>query len=936
MTADASPPAARPARRKYVPAVGPRLRVLLWIVFVLLAVLAANSVYLASVTGLEYFSGQTYQDYFYQLMFLLHLVLGLLLVVPFVAFGTLHLLATRKRKNRRAVRIGYALFVVGNLVLLTGLLLMRVGILDLNLPAARLAAYWLHVACPLAAVWLYWLHRLAGPPIKWRVGLAYGAVVAVVVLAMVAVQSQDPRTWNVAGPQDQRYFEPSLVRTHDGNFIPSRALMDDQYCLKCHADVHAGWSQSAHRFSSFNNPAYLASVRETREVVLRRDGHPQAVRWCAGCHDPVPFLSGAMEDPAFDDVHDPTSQAGITCSSCHAITHVNSTRGNADFTIEEPLHYPFAYSRNPVLQYINNQLVKAKPAFHKKTFLKPFHKTAEFCSTCHKVHLPKELNQYREFLRGQNHYDNYLLSGVSGHNARAFYYPPQAQENCNNCHMPLRASRDFAARTYPGHSQPSIHDHLFVGANTGIAWLLDQPEALAAHSEFLRDCVRVDLFGIKEGGAIDGRLHAPLRPAMPVLEPGGQYLLESVIRTLRLGHLFTQGTADSNEVWLEVLVTCGDRVLAHSGALDQQRQVDPWAHFVNVFMLDKDGNRIDRRNAQDIFVPLYNHQIPPGAAQVVHYALHVPQDVDGPIRIQARLNYRKFDHQFAEYFTARARPGDLPIRGYEPGQAYNNPLPVVVLAEDAVELPVRGRGETVTNVPSDVPAWQRWNDYGIGLFLEGKAELRQAAEAFEQVHALGRYDGQLNLARVLYREGRLDEAVEAVRRAAEFTDPPAPHWTLSWLSGLLNREQGYLDEAERNLRAVLAEPTAEMRERGFDFRLDIEVINLLGQTLFDRARQLPGEARRAERESLLRAAAEQFATTLEIDSEDVTAHYNLALLYGQLGDRERADEHRRLHERYKPDDNARDRAVALARRKYPAANHAAEALVIYRLEPPAP
>ncbi len=61
---------------------------------------------------------------------------------------------------------------------------------------------------------------------------------------------------------------------------------------------------------------------------------------------------------------------------------------------------------------VNEQLVKAKPAFHKKTFLKDFHSEAEFCSVCHKVSLPYELNHYKEFLRGQNHYDSYLLSGV--------------------------------------------------------------------------------------------------------------------------------------------------------------------------------------------------------------------------------------------------------------------------------------------------------------------------------------------------------------------------------------------------------------------------------------------------------------------------------------------------------------------------------------------
>src|SRR5207245_2591682 len=166
-----------------------------------------------------------------------------------------------------------------------------------------------------------------------------------------------------------------------------------------------------------------ASVRGTRKVGLQRDGNVRAGRWCAGCHDPVPFLSGAFDDPNFDDVNHPTALAGITCTVCHAMTNINSTIGNGAYTIEEPQHYPLAYSDNGILQWINNQVVKAKPDFHKKTFLKPFHKTAEFCSTCHKVSIPMALNHYKEFLRGQNHYDSYLLSGVSGHGARSFYYP---------------------------------------------------------------------------------------------------------------------------------------------------------------------------------------------------------------------------------------------------------------------------------------------------------------------------------------------------------------------------------------------------------------------------------------------------------------------------------------------------------------------------------
>ena len=51
-----------------------------------------------------------------------------------------------------------------------------------------------------------------------------------------------------------------------------------------------------------------------------------------------------------------------------------------------------------------------------------------------------------------------------------------------------------------------------------------------------------------------------------------------------------------------------------------------------------------------------------------------------------------------------------------------------------------------------------------------------------------------------------------------------------------------------------------------------------------------------------------------------------------LGNDQLAAAHRRLHEYYRVDDNARDHAVNLHRSNNPAANHAAEAVVIYDLQ----
>ncbi len=99
------------------------------------------------------------------------------------------------------------------------------------------------------------------------------------------------------------------------------------------------------------------------------------------------------------------------------------------------------------------------------------HRTAEFCSTCHKVHIPGALNDYKEFLRGQNHYDSFILSGVSGRGARSFYYPPKAEARCAGCHMPLRPSRDFGAQPFDDSGALQIHDHRFTAANTGVSHL---------------------------------------------------------------------------------------------------------------------------------------------------------------------------------------------------------------------------------------------------------------------------------------------------------------------------------------------------------------------------------------------------------------------------------------------------------------------------------
>ncbi len=80
-------------RRALPTVLSPTLRRLLDFVLILFGLLAVNSLYLVGVTVAESASGGSFQNYFYLLMFLAHLALGLALLIPALVFGALHLAA---------------------------------------------------------------------------------------------------------------------------------------------------------------------------------------------------------------------------------------------------------------------------------------------------------------------------------------------------------------------------------------------------------------------------------------------------------------------------------------------------------------------------------------------------------------------------------------------------------------------------------------------------------------------------------------------------------------------------------------------------------------------------------------------------------------------------------------------------------------------------
>jgi len=172
--------------------------------------------------------------------------------------------------------------------------------------------------------------------------------------------------------------------------------------------------------------------------------------------------------------------------------------------------------------------------------------------------------------------------------------------------------------------------------------------------------------------------------------------------------------------------------------------------------------------------------------------------------------------------------------------------------------------------------WTRWNDYGIGLFLQG--DLSGAEQAFLKITEMApdNFDGWTNVGRVRVQEGNTEGAKEVLLKALALK-PNLPRANFFYARVL--KEEGHYDAAAQALESVLAQ-----------FPRDRVVHNELGRVLFL-------EKRYAD-------AVKEFQQTLAIDPEDLQANYNLMLCYTGLGDEARANEHKERYLRFKADESS--------------------------------
>lgn len=360
--------------------------------------------------------------------------------------------------------------------------------------------------------------------------------------------------------------------------------------------IYGQWDNSIHS-QALVDPFYrdfvlLASV-ET-------DGFTDV--FCSVCHTPIGTLS--QEIPPIDGSNlSPLAKKGISCDFCHSITGTTDMEfaeyGNSNF-LSEP-QGKGGTKRGPRDDAVS--------PYHKTEFNQLFTKS-EFCATCHDVFHPVNGIQlespYKEWKEGP-----YYQEGIQ----------------CQDCHMkqiPGVASTGSTERpNNPGQSamggknREHVWTHYFVGGNA----FLTSGEQKQMAQERLKAAATVE---------VDAPENA---------EPGQTVEIKVEVANTGAGHKLPTGLVEIREMWLDV--TAADNTgkeFFRSGFLQENGAIEENAVVYKKVVADAEGNPTYKFWLTESIVSDY--RIPPKGSVTEKYEIQIPDEIQGPIQVTAKLNYR--------------------------------------------------------------------------------------------------------------------------------------------------------------------------------------------------------------------------------------------------------------------------------------------------------
>jgi len=600
-----------------------------------------------------------------QVMVLLHTLVGLVFVVPYVMYQWHHWQTNRERPFNQHKLLGYLSLGAMTAVGISGLwLTVEAGW------GRRISYAWdrVHligglivtvlVVWHLAIIMVRHVRQNAGEKAA-RMRAAQGVflrravALLVVVGAITAVWVMLAPTMAVEGsfPVDYQLpfgdspFAPSLATTASGGALVPQPLGNSERCgdANCHTQIVDEWLPSAHRYSSMS--PFFQGV----QAAMAANNGPESTRYCGGCHDPIALFAG-LKNLYSEDLSGIGAQQGVSCVLCHSIESTD-VRGNANYVVAAQPRYLHELSEQPLAAWAGRFLIRAYPRQHVDSFSRPLYREPEFCGACHKQFIDEEINNVG-WVQLQNQYDTWRQS--------RWHAPDNVRETitCRECHMRLMdASTDPAAgdpEDYNRSDNDGKHrSHQFLAANQYLPTLLDLPGAqqhVALTEKWIRGEIEVPEIADKwtTGPAVPVQIVAP-----ELVVPGEEVRLQVVSINNKPGHDFPTGPLDIIQAWIDVEVRdAAGNVVFSSGKLSEDNFLGADAIIFKAEAIDQYGNLIDRHNLWEMVGARFKRTLFPGYSDVADYSFTVPESLDGEageLVVEAKLRYRKVDQYLVDF-----------------------------------------------------------------------------------------------------------------------------------------------------------------------------------------------------------------------------------------------------------------------------------------------
>ena len=644
----------------------------------------------------------------------------------------------------------------------------------------------------------------------------------------------------------QSPFLPSNAMTANGQFVNPRSVPTAEYCGHCHQEAYHQWRQSVHS-SSFRQPWYLKNVN-----MLIDEKGVQFSRHCEGCHNPIALFSGDLSQGM--PKTRPFEQEGITCAVCHSVQTTDTT-GTGSYVMATPAVLVDEHGA-PITHPVTDSEILAHLDRHKQAEMRPLLKTAEFCAACHKATIPRSLDDYK-FLRAFTVYDEWQGASFTKQTPLPFYRKDSIS-TCQICHMPREPLASGAQDA--GAKDGTLVSHRWLGGNSLNAAYYKFDEQSEKLVNFLNNgfdgkgVLGIDIFGLEKetaGSSADEApkttLIAPLGLTDYSLAPNDTLIVEVVIQNKGIAHSYVPEQRDFYESWVDFTVKDDSgKTVVESGFIQPNGDLDPSAHSFTNRLVNTKGDLNDLHQIWHNRVLAYNNTIQSGRSQLVRYRFRLPKMSSGPITISATVKYRRFDQHFLDYAM------DQPA-----GKHYNEPVLEVATQSRTLNI---GDNPRTAPTAGENPEWMRWNNFGIGLL--DALQYEAAVEAFQHVADLrpDYADAYTNMAIVEISWEKYNDAKPHLEKALSLLpgDPRALYYR-----ALVERNAGQIQQAIDDLKAMLEKyPLAKdgLRELGFSYYQQHDYAK----------------------------ARDEYEKLQAIDPDDLAAHYQLAILYRRLGEKEKA------------------------------------------------